>query len=331
MKRELSWKKLLPSPQTLSFVGLMLLCLLVFGLLKPAYATLDNLYSIVLSACLSAVLAASMGVVISAGGFDLCIGHTAGFAALMCGYFLRTAGMDPYPSILLALACALAIGAVNGFLVAWMGISSFIVTLGMQFVLVGVRQWITAGNSYRSGNTIKALAQGNALGISNLILISALVLALVGFIMQKTSFGRRMQFTGSNIIASDYIGIPVRRYTFLAFLLSGAIAGVVGILQFGKLTSATINMGDGWLFNAMTIAVFSGVIFGRFKGHGIALVALLITMITTGINMLGVSSAWTNFVLGLILLLSLFAGKYVQLTHVHLRKGRTSHGREKTV
>lgn len=326
MKCKFTWKKLLPSPQTLSFVALMLVCLVVFGLLKPAYATADNLYAIVLSACLSAVLALGMGVVISAGGFDLCIGHTAGFAALMCGYFLRSVGMDPYPAILAALGTALVIGAVNGFLVAWMGISSFIATLGMQFVLVGVRQWITAGNSYRSGSTIKELAQGTALGISNLIVFSALMLVIVGFVMQKTAFGRKMQFTGSNIIAADYSGIRTKLYTFLAFLLSGAIAGVVGILQFGKLTSATINMGDGWLFNAMTIAVFSGVIFGRFKAHGIALVAILLTMITTGINMLGVSSAWTNFVLGMILMLSLFAGKYLQFNQIKIKKGRVSHG-----
>ena len=84
--------------------------------------------------------------------------------------------------------------------------------------------------------------------------------------------------------------------------------------RFSRLTSATINIGDGWLFNAMTIAVFSNVIFGRFQAHGIALVAILITMITTGINMLGVSSAWTNFVLGLILLSSLLGGKYINFS-----------------
>lgn len=168
MKRELNWKRLLPSPQTLSFVGLMLLCLAVFGILKPAYATPNNLYAIVLSACLSAVLALSMGVVISAGGFDLCIGHTAGFAALMCGYFLRTAGMDSWPAMLLALLMAILIGAVNGFLVSKMGISSFIVTLGMQFVLVGVRQWITAGNSYRASSVFKRYRAGECAGISNL-------------------------------------------------------------------------------------------------------------------------------------------------------------------
>lgn len=324
-------KKLLPSPQTLSFTGLMLLCIPVFGLLKPAYATAENLYGILLSACLSGVLACSMGVVISVGGFDLCIGHTAGFSALMCGYFLRVAGMDSLPAMLMALGLAVFIGAVNGFLVSRMGISSFIVTLGMQFVLVGVRQWITAGDSYRASTLIKSMVQGNVLGISNLILISAVMLLLIGFVLQKTPFGRKLQFTGSNIVAANYSGISTKRYTFLAFLLSGAISGVVGILQFGKLTSATINMGDGWLFNAMTIAVFSNVIFGRFKVHGIVLVAVLLTMITTGINMLGVSSAWTNFVLGIILLTSLFAGKYLNFNSWTIKKGSVSHGCEKIV
>lgn len=324
-------KKFLPTAQTLAFVLLMLLCLTTFGILKPSYATAANLYSMVLSACVSAVLASGMAVVISAGGFDLCIGHTAGFSALMCGYFLRAASFDPVPAMLAAVALGVAIGAINGFLVARMGISSFIVTLGMQFVLVGVRQWITAGNSYRVSKLIKAMVQDSTLGVSNLIWICAILLAVIGFVMQKTAFGRRMQMTGSNIVAAAYSGIPTRLYTFLAFLLSGAISGVVGVLQFGKLTSATINMGDGWLFNAMTIAVFSGVIFGRFKAHGIALVALLITMITTGINMLGVSSAWTNFVLGAILLVSLFAGKYLHFDGRLKMKRREKHGREETV
>ncbi len=323
--------KFFPSEQTLSFLGLMGLCLLVFALLKPAYATWDNLYAIVLSACLSAVLASAMGVVIAAGGFDLCVGHTAGFATLMCGFFLRKWGLDAYSAMAVAILLAVAIGSINGFLVSKMGISSFIVTLGMQFVLVGVRQWITAGDSYRANSAIKEIAQGSALGISNLIVICVLLLVIIGGMMQKTAFGRKIQFVGANIVAAEYTGIPTRRLTFLSFLISGAIAGVVGILQFSKLTSATINIGDGWLFNAMTIAVFSGVIFGRFKAHGIALVSLLITMITTGINMLGVSSAWTNFVLGLILLLSLFGGKFFRLQNRQEKKRRDPHGRQEAV
>ena len=324
-------RKLPLSAQTLSFFGLMALCFLAFGLAKPVYATFDNLYAMILSACLSAVLATAMGVVIAAGGFDLCVGHTAGFATLMCGYFLRDKGLDAYASATLAVLLAAVIGALNGLLISRLGISSFIVTLGMQYVLVGVRQWITAGNSYRANSAIKAIVQGSALlGISNMVVLSAVLLAIIGLVMQKTAFGRRMQFIGANIVTSEFIGIRVRRMTFLAFLISGVIAGIVGILQFSKLTSATINIGDGWLFSAMTVAVFSGVIFGRFKAHGIALVALLITMITTGINMLGISSAWTNFVLGFILLMSLFGGKYIRFG-THDKERSETHGHQKTV
>lgn len=301
----------LPSAKTMSFLLLIAVSAAVFTCLTPAFIQPGNLYSMLLNATMPAVLALAMGIVISAGGFDLCIGHTAGFSALMCGYFLRVANMNAYAAIALSILLAVLIGAANGFLVSCMGMSSFIATLGMQFVLVGVRQWITGGDSYRANKQIRAIAQGETLGISNLILISVLMLVVVGFIMQKTPFGRRMQFVGSNLVGSRYNGIPVKRYTFLAFLLSGTICGIVGVLQFSRLTSATINIGDGWLFNAMTIAVFSNVIFGRFQAHGIALVSILIAMITTGINMLGISSAWTNFVLGVILLSSLLGGKYI--------------------
>jgi ribose/xylose/arabinose/galactoside ABC-type transport system permease subunit len=267
-----------------------------------------------------AVLALSMGVVISAGGFDLSIGHVAGFSTLMCGYFLRHAGLGTYFSIILAIVLAMFIGILNGCMVAKLGISSFIATLSMQFVLVGIRQWITAGDSYRANTAIRNIAQGKFLGITNLIIISLVIILLVGFLMQKTTFGRKMQFVGANIIASEFNGINVKKYTFLAFFISGTIAGITGVLQFSKLTSATINIGDGWLFNAMTIAVFSSIIFGRFKAHGIILVAILITMITTGINMMGISSAWTNFILGLVLLLSLAAGKYINFDRFTLHK-----------
>jgi ribose/xylose/arabinose/galactoside ABC-type transport system permease subunit len=301
--------KLIPSAQTFSFVLLLLVCYIVFSILQPAY--LKSPYSILLSAMLPAVLALSMGVVIASGGFDLSIGHVAGFATLMCGYFLRRAGLGTYAAISAAVGLSMLIGALNGIMVAKFGISSFIATLSMQFVLIGVRQLITSGDSFRANAAIKEIAQGEFLGVSNLIIISLLIIAFTGLIMQCTPFGRKMQFVGANITASTFSGISVKKYTFLSFVISGTIAGIVGILQFSRLTSATISIGDGWLFNAMTIAVFSSVIFGRFKAHSILLVAILITMITTGINMLGVSSAWTNFTLGLLLLMALLSGKYL--------------------
>jgi ribose/xylose/arabinose/galactoside ABC-type transport system permease subunit len=300
------------SSQAVSIVAVIAISAVVFSLLQPAYGTWNNLYSVILSATLPAVLSLSMAIVISAGGFDLSIGHVAGFSALMCGYFLRKAGLGTYTAISASVLMCTAIGLINGLLVTQMGISSFIVTLSMQFILVGVRQWITAGDSFRANSLIKAITDSNIAGISSLIVISLAIILLISFIMQKTSFGRKMQFIGSNITASNYCGINVRLYTLVAFVLSGTIAGITGILQFSKLTSATINIGDGWLFNAMTIAVFSSVIFTRFKGFGIVLISLLITMITTGINMLGVSAAYRNFVLGLILLLALLSGKYLK-------------------
>lgn len=318
-------RKTVLSPQTVSFLALIIICAAIFGILEPAYLQVSNINSILLSAALPAVLSLGVAIVISAGGFDLSVGHVAGFATLMCGYFLRAKRLDAIWAILLAILLSVVIGFINGIIVSRCGINSFITTLSIQFVLVGLRQWITDGDSYRANRSIKAITQSSIAGISSLIVVSAVLIAVIGFIMQKTSFGRRMQFVGSNMEASIYNGIDEKHYTCIAFVLSGAIAGIVGVLQFSKLTSATINIGDGWLFNAMTIAVFSSVIFGKFKAHGIVLVAILVTMITTGINMMGVSSAWTNFVLGLILLAALFVGKGVKLKRIGKKKGEMKH------
>ncbi|MFP3091150.1 hypothetical protein LQZ21_12575 [Treponema sp. TIM-1] len=141
-----------PSPRTVSFIVLLFFCYIAFSLLEPAY--LKSPYSVLLGAALPAVLALSMGVVISAGGFDLSIGHMAGFATLMCGFFLRDVGLHAYAAILCSVSLTMLIGAVNGIMVARFGISSFITTLSMQFVLVGLRQLITAGNSYRANTNL---------------------------------------------------------------------------------------------------------------------------------------------------------------------------------
>jgi ribose/xylose/arabinose/galactoside ABC-type transport system permease subunit len=233
-------------------------------------------------------------------------------AALIVAY-LMSGGINIAPifAILIGLIISALVGLLNGLAVSRLGISSFIVTLGMQFLIIGVRQIITHGQSvYISNSPFKTLAT-TAFGVSNLVFILALV-AIVSYVfMEKSSYGRKIQFLGQNIEASKYMGIDIRNLTMLTFVFGAVYAGIGGTLFAARAGAVQINSVDSKLLDAITIAVFSGVIFGRFRTMGIVLAAILISMISTGMSMVGVKTEWIEFMKGFILLSSIFLAKYL--------------------
>jgi ribose/xylose/arabinose/galactoside ABC-type transport system permease subunit len=191
-----------------------------------------------------------------------------------------------------------------------MGISSFIVTLGVQFLVIGVRQKITSGQSvYISNQAFKWIAT-NQIGISNLVIILLIVAVLCYLLMEKSTFGRKIQFIGSNIDASRYMAIDVRNITLSTFVLAAVLAAIGGTLFAARAGGVQINSVDSKLLDAITVAVFSSVIFGRFRTSGIVLVAVLISMMGTGMSMMGIRTEWIEFMKGLVLLSSIFMAKY---------------------
>jgi ribose/xylose/arabinose/galactoside ABC-type transport system permease subunit len=304
------------SPQIRTFLILIIAVLLLFTFSIPNfnYIKIQNLNNILTDSVIPAVFAFGMGIIIANSGFDLSLGHIASMVALIVAY-LMSGGirLDPISAILIGLFSAAGVGAVSGLLVSRLGISSFIVTLGMQFLIIGVRQIITGGQSvYISNEAFKWLAT-NALGISNLVIILAFVGVFCFLLMEKSPFGRKVQFIGSNIDASRFMGIDVKNLTMLTFVLGAVLAGFGGVLFAARAGAVQINSVDSKLLDAITIAVFSSVMFGRYQSSGIVLVAILISMIGTGMSMMGIRTEWIDFMKGFILLFSIFMAKFTNL------------------
>jgi ribose/xylose/arabinose/galactoside ABC-type transport system permease subunit len=201
-----------------------------------------------------------------------------------------------------------------------------------------VRQIITGGQSiYIINAAFKQLA-ANKLGISNLVLILLIVGALCYILMEKSPYGRKIQFIGANIDASQFMGIQIKNITMVTFVLGAILAGFGGVLFAARAGGVQINSVDSKLLDAITIAVFSSVIFGRFRTSGIILVAILISMIGTGMSMMGIQTEWIEVMKGLILLSSIFIAKFMNLNSpnqpfnfLKKRKVMWSYGREKSV
>jgi len=298
----------------LMFLALIFAVFVIFTFFIPnfSYIRIANLNNMLTDSVIPAIFAFGMGMIIAVGGFDLSLGHIASMVALIIAY-LMSGGIkfDPISAILVGVVAAAGVGAINGLLVSRMGISSFIVTLGMQFLIIGVRQIITRGQSvYISNAVFKSLAK-NELGISNLVIILVVIAVLCYLLMEKSTFGRKVQFVGENIEASRFMGIDVRQFTMYTFIIGAALAAIGGALFAARAGAVQINSVDSKLLDAITIAVFSGVIFARFRVVGIVMVAILISMISTGMSMLGIKTEWIEFMKGLILLSSIFLAKFM--------------------
>lgn len=301
------------SPQVIGFSGLICFLFLFFTFVVPDFSFLQpkNINNIVTDAVIPAVIAFGMGIIVAGGGFDLSLGHVASISALVTAY-LMSGGirMYPIPAILAGLGLAAAIGLVTGILVSRFGISSFIVTLGMQFLIIGVRQVITGGSSVYIGNkSFKSLAIA-PVGISNLVIVLAVLAVIIYLFMERTACGRKIQFIGSNIEAARFKGIDTKNITMLTFVLGAMLAGFAGMLFAARAGAVQINSVDSKLLDAITIAIFSNVIFHKFKAAGIIMVAVLISMISMGMSMMGIRAEWIEFVKGFILLVSIVAGRY---------------------
>lgn len=299
--------------QMIRFIFLILAVLLLFTFLIPNfnYIRISNLNNILTDAVIPAIFGFAMGIILAGSGFDLSLGHIASMVASIVAY-LMSRGLDMHPVLAISIGVSVAalVGSISGFLVSLMGISSFIVTLGVQFLVIGARQLITRGQSvYISNEGFRSLAR-RPLGISNLVFILIIIAIVCFFLMEKSTFGRKIHFVGSNIETSRFSGINVHLVTFLIFVLGAVVAAFGGILFAARAGAVQINSVDFRLLDAITIAVFSSVLFGRFRTIGIIFVAILISMIATGMSMLGIQTEWIEFVKGFILLSSIVMSKF---------------------
>lgn len=321
------FKAMLPSRQMGMFLVLILTVFGIFTFIIPNfnYVRIANLNNMLTDSVIPAIFAFGMGMILAVGGFDLSLGHIASLSALIIAY-LMSGGIkfDPVSAILVGVLAAAMIGFINGLLVSRMGISSFIVTLGMQFLIIGIRQIVTHGQSvYISNSLFKSLAK-TELGVSNLVFVLLIIALLCFLLMEKSTFGRKVQFIGENIEASRFMGIDIRQLTMYTFILGAVCAAIGGALFAARAGAVQINSVDSKLLDAITIAVFSGVIFARFRVMGIIMVAILISMISTGMSMLGIKTEWIEFIKGLILLSSIFFAKFMSV-NVSLAKFQLFH------
>jgi ribose transport system permease protein len=212
------------------------------------------------------------------------------------------------PGIIAGLLVGALVGAVNGSLVSLLGIPSFLVTLGMLGIAVGLAQWITNSAPQPILNdTFNAIFGGGDLGpIPGLLVWMTAAVAIGSIVLAKTRFGRQVLATGGNRTAAEFTGVNTKRIKFSVLLISGTMAGLAGMLYAGRLQSGRFQWGDGDELSAIAAVILggtslfggSGTIIGTLVG------ALLIGLINNGLILAGLESSQQQVIRGAIIILA---------------------------
>jgi ribose transport system permease protein len=251
-------------------------------------------------------MAVAMTYVIAAAEIDLSIGSVAGLAAVVSAMTIDSFGL--IPGIAAGLAVGAIAGAISGGLVAWLKVPSFLVTLGMLGLVVGVARWITESAPIPiADQTFIAIFGGADIGPIPVLLIWVAVAVTIGaIVMNKTKFGRHVRATGGNLVAAGYTGVKTARVKFMVLLLSGVVASLAGMLYAGRLQSGRFQWGTGDELSVIAAVILGGTSLfgGRGQVVGSLFGALFIGLINNGLILAGLDVSQQQVVRGAIIILA---------------------------
>jgi len=296
------------NPLTYSLVGLVLLGV-AMSFLSGEFLSPANLSNVLRQVSVNAIIAVGMTIVILTGGIDLSVGAVMALGMTTAAGAML-AGVPPFLAIILALLMGLVCGAVNGVLVAYVRLPAIIVTLAMMEIPRGAALLYTKG--YPLSGLPESFAfwgRGQVFGIETPILIMLAVFGIAYVMLNHFPVGRYLYGIGGNEEAVRLSGIRVRRYQFLAYLLSGLTAAISGIVLSSRLMSGQPNAGGGFELDAIAAVVLGGTSITGGRGHilGTLVGALMLGMLNNGLNLMEVSPYAQMVLKGAIIILAIYA------------------------
>jgi erythritol transport system permease protein len=318
----------------------LILIVAIFSSLNPIYLTWDNFVIMTQHVSVTAVLATGMTFVILTAGIDLSVGSIAALSGVVAGYVvlygLPFGGSAVYlPTlvvILIGIVCGAFVGAINGFVVAFLRIPAFITTLGMLYVARGAALLTTGGGSFVGlsgdpslGNTgFDYVGTARWFGLPVQIYVMAAIGIVAAFVASRTVFGRHVYAVGGNERAAVSAGIPVPAVKVLVYAISGACAGVAGILLASQLAAADPTAATNYELGAIAAVVLGGTsLFGGQGSVGGSIAgAFVIGFLNDGLVLTNVSEFWQMIATGLVIVIAVGVDEAQRLGGAKLRARR---------
>ena len=261
---------------------------ILFAFLAPSFATLRNARTTLAATAVVAVAAIGETLVLINGGIDLSVATVVACSAVLATKFMATEG-SPLVGLLIALGIGLIFGIINGFSVAKLGLTPFVLTLGTNLIARGIAFSVSKGYAIRAPLALRQFGRMNWLGLPVIVVIALVMLVIFGLLLSKTTWGRYIYFLGANKEAARYVGINCGLIGASVYVITGVLCGLAGYLSVANLGAAIPGVGD-----TILLIIIGGVILGGtslFGGVGsvsrTALGVLLLATLTNGLNLLG--------------------------------------------
>lgn len=310
MQRRLAWRSTL---QAIGMLPVLIILGIVFELMSGRFLSFQNLSIVAQQASINTVLAAGMTFVILTGGIDLSVGSILAAAAMVAvlGSKIPDWGMLGIPA---ALLMGLALGFINGALIAFARLPPFIVTLGSLTAVRGFARLL--GNDTTQFNPelpFAFIGNGYLFGIPWLVVIAIVVVLVSWFILRRTVLGVHIYAVGGNPDAARLTGIKVWAVLLFVYCVSGLTSGLGGVMSAARLYAANgLQLGQSYELDAIAAVILGGTSFVGGIGSiwGTLIGALIIAVLSNGLILVGVSDIWQFIIKGLVIIGAVALDRY---------------------
>jgi ribose/xylose/arabinose/galactoside ABC-type transport system permease subunit len=291
--------------ETYSLMLIVLGLFIVLSIITRTFLTASNLLNVLRQIAINGILAIGMTFVVLTGGIDLSVGSVVAFCGIVSAGLIRDAALPVLPVVIISLLIGIVMGIFNGYFVAYWNAAPFVVTLALMTIARGMTFVFSNGKPI-SPLTAEFLniGRGSILGLP----IPALILLLVfvtGFIVLKYfSIGRYLYAVGGNENSATVSGINVRLVKVFAYAVSGCLCGLVAIILTSRVSAGMPQAAQSYELDAIAATVIGGTSLsgGRGRLWGTILGALLLGIVSNGLDLLNVSSFYQQIVKGVIIL-----------------------------
>ncbi|MEU9892256.1 ABC transporter permease [Streptomyces phaeochromogenes] len=293
-------------------IAVLVLVALFTALQADSFTSSQNLLNVLRQISVTAVIAAGLTLLMTAGGMDFSMGSNASVTVSVAAQLLHDGWSTPL-TVVISLLLATMVGLVNGLVVTFTRVAPFVATLASAMLLDGVALLVLNGMSVTIGDKMSALGNSELLGIPYLLIVALLVLAAVGLAMRFTTFGRDAFAMGGNEHVARLSGINVSGRKLALYALAGALAGLAGLMLLSRLGAAAPNTGGLQLqLTAVAAVVIGGTSLAGGHGTvvGTVLGVTLLGVVANALNLLQVNSYYQFVVTGGVLLVAAIINEF---------------------
>jgi len=275
----------------------------VMSFVTPYFLSASNFRAVAVGMTPTAIIVIGMAILLASGGFDLSVGSVMALSSTVVALLLL-AGVPIPAAVILGLLLGAVAGLVNGILITMIGINPLVATLGTMSIARGIALVLTEGFSVSSlPPAFGFIGKTSLLGIPLLVILTLSLIILFDLAVRHTRFFRQIYFIGANEKAAMLSGIAVNRVRIIAYILTGVLAALAGVLLASRLMSGTPTAGNALELQVLAAAVIGGASLRGGEGTilGAFLGVVFVALINNAMTMLAVSIYWQMIVIGAVL------------------------------